>query len=302
MVSLALDRLGVLKDPQVCLQWIQQNQTSLPVSAQMGDGGLGVAVLPPTAVVPGIGGQILTSSSNNSEMIYYNAGSSSSVANASDQYSKYLEVVSFCKEEGREEEECPICLEAMVPNPDSDANEVVCITKCRHRFHKKCILDMFQLNHTKCPNCREPVGIEPRGHGPSGSMNIVTDPKIFCKGYESNSGGTIVLHYKIKSGIQLPFMENPGVHYARTSRVAYLPNNEAGQKLLSRLKYAFTHGLTFRVGTSLTTGRSNQTTWTSIHHKTSLSYGAHGYPDPNYFANCNASLDALHVPNAEDCS
>ena len=302
MVSLALDRLCVPKDPQVCRDWIQQNQASLPVAAQIGDGGLGVGVLPQTVVVPTTSGQI-SNSSNNSEMTYYyNADSSSSAANTSDQYTKYLEVVSFSKEEEKKEEECPICLEVMVPNSDSDVNKVVCIKKCQHRFHKSCILDMLQRNHTKCPTCREPIGIEQRGHGPSGSMNVTMDPNTFCKGYENNSSGTIILRYKIESGIQLPFMENPGQQYSGTCRVAYLPNNEAGRKLLSRLKYAFTHGLTFRVGTSLTTGRSNQTTWTSIHHKTSLRYGVHGYPDPNYFTNCNESLDALRVPNAEECT
>lgn len=300
-VSIALDRLGVPSDPQVCRQWIQQNQASLSVAAQMGNGGLGAAVLPPTIVVPRFRNQ-RSNSSNDGETIYYSAASSPSADNITDHFSKYLEVVSFCKEEEKKEEECPICLEAMVPNLESDACKVVCIKKCKHRFHKKCIQDMFQLNHTKCPNCRQPVGIEPRGQGPSGSMSITIDPTIFCRGYQNNSDGTITLRYNIQNGIQLPFMENPGQHYSGTSRVAYLPNNEAGRKLMSRLKYAFTHGLTFRVGTSLTTGRSNQTTWTSIHHKTSLRHGVHGYPDPNYFDNCNASLDALRVPNADDCT
>lgn len=56
--------------------------------------------------------------------------------------------------------------------------------------------------------------------------------------------------------------------------------------------------LTFTVGTSLTTGVADSCTWASIHHKTSLSEGAHGYPDSNYFCNCNAELDTLGVPSA----
>ena len=56
--------------------------------------------------------------------------------------------------------------------------------------------------------------------------------------------------------------------------------------------------LTFTVGTSLTTGVASSCTWASIHHKTSLSRGAHGYPDPNYFRNCNVELNALGVPSA----
>ena len=58
--------------------------------------------------------------------------------------------------------------------------------------------------------------------------------------------------------------------------------------------------LTFTVGTSLTTGVPNSCTWASIHHKTSLSRGAHGYPDPNYFRNCNVELDMLGVPSARE--
>jgi len=301
MASVALDGLGIPQVPQVCRQWIRQNQASFSLAAQIGDGGLGIAVFPPPMVVPRSGNHRF-SSSNNSEVIYYRADSSSSANNTANQCLKFLKAVSFSKEEGGKKEECPICLELMVPNQESDANPIVCIKKCKHRFHKKCILEMFQLNHTKCPNCRESIGIEPHGQGPSGSMRITIEPQIFCNGYQNNSEGTIVLHYSIQSGLQLPFMENPGQHYSGTFRVAYLPNNEAGLKLLSRLKYAFAHGLTFRIGTSLTTGRSNQTTWTSIHHKTNLSHSVHGYPDPNYFYNCNASLDALCVPNAEDCT
>lgn len=77
-------------------------------------------------------------------------------------------------------------------------------------------------------------------------------------------------------------------------------SNLDGQALLKRLKYAFLHGLTFTVGTSLTTGRDNQCTWASIHHKTSRTGGvrSHGFPDADYFNNCNAELDALGVPRA----
>jgi len=76
-------------------------------------------------------------------------------------------------------------------------------------------------------------------------------------------------------------------------------SNTDGQALLKRLKYAFLHGLTFNVGTSITTGAKNQCTWASVHHKTSPSGGvqAHGFPDPDYFNNCNAELDVLGVPS-----
>jgi hypothetical protein len=78
--------------------------------------------------------------------------------------------------------------------------------------------------------------------------------------------------------------------------VAYLPDNAEGKKVLRRLTYAFCHGLTFRVGTSSTTGKNNQITWASIHHKTGLHGGQHSFPDPSFFFNVNEELDNLGVP------
>lgn len=84
--------------------------------------------------------------------------------------------------------------------------------------------------------------------------------------------------------------------------MAFLPDNGEGKELLMRLKYAFMTGLCFMVGTSMTTGAPNCITWSSIHHKSSMNSGAiyHGFPDINYFANCNLELDALGVPKAKD--
>lgn len=302
-VSLALDRLCIPRDPQVCRQWIEQNQGFLALAAQMGGGGLGTmrgsAPTPTTRVWRAMLNRRSTLSQI--DTLYYDADSSSSIGNTTDRYSKFLEPVLICKEAGKEDE-CSICLDNMVPTSDANSTKVICIKKCRHRFHKDCLMSMFDLHHTRCPNCREPIDLEPHGQGPSGTMKIVINRSSRCEGFENDSDGVIELHYKMQGGIQLAFMENPGQHYSETSRTAYLPHNECGRKLLARLKYAFTHGLTFRVGTSVTTGRSNQITWTSIHHKTSFRHGAHGYPDPRYFSNCNTSLDALRVPKAEDCT
>ena len=96
-------------------------------------------------------------------------------------------------------------------------------------------------------------------------------------------------------------MINPGLQYLGKSDTAYLPDNKEGRMLLERLKYAFTRGLTFVVGTSATTGQNNVVTWSSIHHKTSPTGGAHGFPDPNYIDNCNEELDNLGVSNSKEC-
>ncbi|VEU41516.1 unnamed protein product [Pseudo-nitzschia multistriata] len=237
-----------------------------------------------------------TSHSVPDEIICYNA--ESSMGRMIDHYSQFLEPVINCC---ADEKECAICLDVMSPSSLTDTTNIVCLRKCKHRFHKSCIIGMLEQNHTKCPFCRETIAAESQGLSPSGKLTISLDLSIRCQGSEYDSDGVIVLQYSMPEGIQAHYMENPFMRYAGTSRRAYLPHNESGRALLKRLKYAFTHGLTFRVGTSLTTGKQNQITWASIHHKTSLRSGPHGYPDPQYLRNCNDSLDALHVPKGEDC-
>ena len=133
---------------------------------------------------------------------------------------------------------------------------------------------------------------------PSGTMTI-SRRATACAGYDISSG-TIVIRYDIPSDLQKSYHTNPGQYHDSAHRKAYLPDTDEGRQLLLRLKYAFSHGLTFMVGTSLTTGRTNSVTWASIHHKTSLAGGPHGFPDTSFFANCNQELDALNVPDAKD--
>ena len=68
----------------------------------------------------------------------------------------------------------------------------------------------------------------------------------------------------------------PGQEYYGTSRTAYLPNNDEGQKVHRLLKEAFRRRLVFTVGRSRTTGCDNQVTWNDIHHKTNPHGGQHG--------------------------
>lgn len=73
----------------------------------------------------------------------------------------------------------------------------------------------------------------------------------------------IVIHYKIHSGSM------NGVYFHGTNREAYLPGNNEGIEVLSLLVEAFSRKLTFKIGTSITTGATNVTVWQGIHHKTS---------------------------------
>lgn len=104
--------------------------------------------------------------------------------------------------------------------------------------------------------CRKVVG-EPQGKSPSGAMTISTCP-IPCDGFGDDS---IVIHYEIPRAKQLSYHDNPGKPHGAKDATAYLPNNRDGQDLLKRFKYSFMHGLSFAVGTSLTTRAADQCTW-----------------------------------------
>jgi deltex-like protein len=104
----------------------------------------------------------------------------------------------------------------------------------------------------------------------------------------------------ISSTLLVYFKSNPGVPFQGDCRTAYLPDTTEGRLLLKRLEYAFLHGLTFNVGTSLSSGHSNVVTWGSIHHKTSPLGGAYSFPDLSFFVNCNEELDVCSVPRGVD--
>ena len=187
------------------------------------------------------------------------------------------------------EEDCPICMCPL------DGDSVVKLSDCGHMYHKEC-LEQAVARAPKCPICRVPVG-DPQGHCPSGTMSVHVCSQR-CASFESYR--TIQISYQMNNGTQKSYHPNPGTSFTGAHRMAYLPNNEDGKNLLKRLKYAWRHGLSFTVGTSLTTGASNVVVWSSIHHKTSLAGGVHGFPDPGYFTNCNTELDGLAVPASED--
>jgi Deltex C-terminal domain/Ring finger domain len=186
--------------------------------------------------------------------------------------------------------ECSICFLSL-----RNHDPVVSLADCSHQFHSSCIENSMK-HARKCPLCRAPIG-SPQGKMPSGTMQIEVRPDLTCSGHPA---GTLVITYRISEGRQKVYHENPGEMHGSAHRVAYVPECQEGRNLLQRLQFAFAHGLTFTVGTSLATSRPNSVTWSSIHHKTSLSEGAHGYPAPGYFINANEELDALNVPASDD--
>jgi len=84
--------------------------------------------------------------------------------------------------------------------------------------------------------------------------------------------GTITIDYRFSSGVQGKEHPNPGQRYQGTERTAYLPDTREGREVLQLLRRAFDARLVFTVGTSSTTGCTNQITWNDIRHKTNI-YG-----------------------------
>ncbi|GKY93857.1 E3 ubiquitin-protein ligase dtx3l [Mayamaea pseudoterrestris] len=185
--------------------------------------------------------------------------------------------------------DCAICLNPL------NATDVGQVKTCGHEFHLACVHNAI-AHSSRCPLCNKNI-VEPQGKMPSGDMVYRTWHNVSCTGFAH--AGTIEINYSIPSGIQEEYHSSPGSHFLGAVRIAYLPDVSEGRFLLKRLVYAFEHGLTFTIGTSLSTGQLNVVTWASIHHKTSRSGGAHGFPDNSYFWNCNDELDALGVPRAD---
>jgi deltex-like protein len=127
-------------------------------------------------------------------------------------------------------------------------------------------------------------------------MTVEYNNSIHCEGFEKV--GTIVIQYKIYSGIQKIYHKEPGRPHDGGTFTAYLPRSMEGNKILKRLQEAFRRGLTLTVGTSRVTGQRCQILWSSISHKTSLSGGpsSFGYPDPLYLRKCQHELDTLGIP------
>jgi deltex len=227
-----------------------------------------------------------------------NAAASTSTKTSHD--TAFVVTKSHKDDDSKEEEveKCTICWEAL--NVDDAAAAVVQIRSCSHLFHAECFNASIQ-HDTKCPICRAPICAEPIGHGPSGTMQISLLKNQPCPGFD-DCESTWQLDYSLPSGsCQYPYHENPGHSYSGTHRTAFIPNTPPGRELLARLQYAWMHGLLFRVGTSITSGATNTVVWSSIHHKTSLDGGAHGFPDDSYIQNCHEALDQVHVPPAGQC-
>lgn len=224
---------------------------------------------------------------------------------------------------GAGDDSCSICLGRLFSNNDPVAK----IQVCDHHFHDACVRNWLQRPTLtpSCPTCRAEVPTLPKATSPSGTMTIQLGADV-CPGYGPNTTCLEII-YSVPTGLQhsvrrrlasswrvwrdgsalttppgpsfSQYHENPNTRYPGTTRRAYLPDNDDGRQLLKRLKVAFERGLTFDVGTSLTSGWHDQVVWNrAFDHKTSLHGGPYGFPDPNYLRTTNIQLNAIGIPDA----
>nr|XP_048310338.1 E3 ubiquitin-protein ligase DTX3L-like [Myodes glareolus] len=182
------------------------------------------------------------------------------------------------------EDSCAICM-------DTISNKHV-LPKCKHEFCSPCITKALSFKPV-CPLCQTSYGIQ-KGNQPNGTMTVTTSRQSL-PGYADC--GTIVIQYIMQSGIQTDEHPNPGKPYYGTQRIAYLPDNKEGRKVLGLLREAFNNKLIFTIGYSRVSGASDVITWNDIHHKTSTFGGPEnfGYPDPHYLTRVKEELKAKGI-------
>ena len=180
---------------------------------------------------------------------------------------------------------CPTCKIPLFRN-----GKVVQIAKCGHIFHRTCLKNSME-KQPYCPICSVPVSNNNwRGTMPSGTMTISQDSS-HCDGFDGFQ--TVVICYSIPSGHQRRYHPKPGSPFTSNGDIAYVPASAEGMKLVNRLKFAFSRGLTFKIRDS------GFVDW-AISHKTSQR--GPSYPDALYIARCNNQLDFLNVPSAVELS
>lgn len=183
-----------------------------------------------------------------------------------------------------EEEDCLICYNRYAKTSNNWRT-----LQCEHKLCLECFnkieitrTTMTGVTHTfvKCAFCLKTTGIE-IGICPNGEMNERMIAS-HCDGYEDCC--TILVEYDVRIAGSL------------MKRVAYLPNNDEGERILKLLRIAWNRRISFTIGTSHTTGVENTLVW-NIHHKTSLTGGVYcyGYPDPTYFDRVTAELKGFGI-------
>jgi len=178
---------------------------------------------------------------------------------------------------------CSICLELL-----SDSKSVS-LTICGHTFHTSCVSQLVSAqarqSYIRCPECTKIHGVKTGNQPKEGGEMMYKRLDKKLPGHQ-DCGGTIVIKYSFNDGIQTEDHPHPGKPFFAKGfpRLAFLPDNQKGNRVLKLLVKAFLRGLTFTVGLSMTRGEDDCVIWNGIHHKTSINDGGngHGYPDAGY--------------------
>jgi len=209
--------------------------------------------------------------------------------------------IALCQSTGnarvatQEESVCPVCLEPLETG--------VLALPCSHKLHDDCTRKVVEFGQAgpdclHCPECQDTNGVRTGNQPLTGDMTWTTIPHSL-PGHLGHD--TIVIKYRMEGGVQGEEHPNPGRPYQATGfpRIAYLPDSDEGRSILSLLTKAFRRRLIFTVGPSLTRGEEDCVTWAGIHHKTKMSNGEHGFPDPGYLSRVREELKARGVSNED---
>jgi len=209
--------------------------------------------------------------------------------------------IALCQSTGnarvatQEESVCPVCLEPLETG--------VVALPCSHKLHEDCARKVVEFGQTgpdclQCPECQNTNGVRTGNQPLTGDMTWTTIPHSLPAHLGHD---TIVIKYRMEGGVQGEEHPNPGRPYQARGfpRMAYLPDSDEGRSILSLLTIAFRRRLIFTVGPSLTRGEEDCVTWAGIHHKTKMSDGEHGFPDPGYLCRVREELKARGVSNED---
>lgn len=197
---------------------------------------------------------------------------------------------------------CPdsacFCLQPFEAHTDQEA---VKLPNCQgHFFHRDCIQTWLQ-QRPQCPYCKAMYGaIE--GNCPSGTMSIRHEYHKLPGHSGPDCTGTWLMEWSIPNGVQNELHVNPGMKYTGFSdRTGFIPDTAPYRTILKMLRIAWKRRLMFTIGTSLTTGRCNVVTWSSIHVRSQWhnKYGF-GWPAPNYYESVKEELKNLGVTEDQE--
>jgi len=179
--------------------------------------------------------------------------------------------------------------------------------QCSHQLHSSCARDVITQGQggaacIQCPQCQTVHGTR-IGTQPLDSYMTWATSTASLPGYQGV--GTIAIRYGVQPGLQGPEHPHPGKPYHALGfpRMAFLPDNVQGRRILLLLKVAFQRRLVFTVGPSLTRGMEDCVTWAGIHHKTlvqDLTGGGHGFPDAGYLDRVEDELRERGVTYEEE--